>query len=92
MCIYSSNTFVNQKHEIRLTEHVLDVCGQGNFCIGGGGSGGGSGDFDCTTLAFEVHVSGCDCDRIFFVSFALMLCTFRPSPSTNFDSCHSQNM
>ena len=36
--------------------------------------------------SFGGHLSECTCDKIFFVSFSLTLCTSSPRPSTNVDS------
>lgn len=74
---------------ILVTAGLLAVCWQGN-----GGAGGGLDGSDGVTLheasSFGTHVSDCTCDKIFFVSFSLTLCTFSPRPSTSFDNCNEK--
>jgi len=81
---YLSNVFISQEHEILVTAGLLDVGWQGN-----GGAGGGHGGVELqVVMSSGIRVSDSTCDKIFFVSFSLTLCTFSPRPSTNFDSCN----
>jgi len=43
-------------------------------------------------MSSGIRVSDSTCDKIFFVSFSLTLCTFSPRPLTNFDSCNKPQL
>jgi len=87
-----SNAFINQEHEILVTADLLDVCWQHNGGAGGGGLDGFDGMVSETAVSSGTCVSDCACDKIVFVLFSLMLCTFNPRPSTSFDSCHNTTL